>query len=326
MSMSSPRREDPLVSTTIGNLTEGVIGIVIAIIVIVLNTAEIFVLLRKGRKRKNPENLILSLSWADFLVGLVYVIFGASKIIADYKPKYEPTALTLARNTRLVLAFTVVVSVLHILLIAVERFYAVKRPLKYRTVVTKKRINFIITAVWTFSLTLIALLRLLPLVLKRPTGSVARTGVLQGCIIFVSDGVMILVYGYLSYYLFNRSKTKLLTANSDERSKEISYAKQKRDTVFCICIAAAFIICSLVAAVGWLLPRSVNPMTWDLVNVTGKSLLVSNSFINPILYFWKSHLSRKGKMPARPLEMIKWALEPGTDPKPPTSQTNQISA
>ena len=318
MSTRSSRRGAPLVSATIGGLTEGIIDIVIGIIVTVLNSAEIIVLLKKGRKRKKPENLILSLSCADFFIGLVYIIFGASKIMIHYNPKSKSTARKVAKNTRLVFSFTIVVSVLHLLVIAVERFHAVTRPLKYRTFVTRKRITFIVISVWTFSLSVIALLRLLPTALKQ---SKAKIGVYQGWLIFITAGVMILVYGYLAYYLFNRFQTKSSTGNTDKRNTEISYVDQKRDTIFCICIVAAFIVCSFLAAVGWLLPNSVNPVTRDLVNVIGQSLLVTNSFINPILYFWKSHLSRKGTMPARPLEMIKWALETGTDSRPPNPQT-----
>ena len=305
-----PRIGRPLVSKTIGGLTEGIIGVVIGIIVIVFNTAEIVILVKKGRKRKKPENLILSLSWADFFVGLVYIISGVSKIMLDYNPK-SSTLQDVARNIRLVMSFTVVVSVLHILVIAVERFYAVKRPLKYRTIMTRKRMAFIIIAVWAFSLVVVPLLHLLP---------EAKFGAYIGWSIFVAAAVMILVYGYLAYYLFNRFETKSSKGGSDRRSKTISYVDQKRDTIFCICIVVTFIFCSFPVGVGWLLPKGISPLTWDLVNLFGSYLLICNSFINPIIYFWKSHLSRKEKMPDRPLEMIKWALETGTDLRAPTPQ------
>ena len=289
---------------------------------IVLNIAEIVVLLKKGRKRKKPENLILSLSWADFFVGLVYIIFGAAKIMLDYNPKSR-TLLKVAKNTRLLFTFTIVVSVLHILVIAMERFYAVTRPFQYRTVVTMKRMVFIILAIWIFSLAVIALLAFVPRVLTLPKAKIQRY---LGWFIIVTATVMILVYGYLAYTLLNGFQTKLSKGSSNETSKKISYADQKRDTIFCICIVAAFTLCSFLSAVGWLLPKGVDRKAKDLTKTIGLFLLVSNSFINPILYFWKSHLSRKGKMPTRPLEMIKWALEAGTDSKPPTPQVSNINA
>ena len=310
------------VSKAIGGLTEGIISIVIGIIVIILNIAEIVVLLKKGRKRKKPENLILSLSWADFFVGLVYIIFGAAKIMLDYNPRSR-TLIKVTKTTRLVFTFTIVVSVLHLLVITVERLYAVTRPFQYRTVVTMKRMIFIILAIWICSLTVIALLAFLPRLLTLPKEKIQPY---LGWLIFVTATVMILVYGYLGYTLFNGFQTKLSKGGSDETSKKNLYADQKRDTIFYICIVAAFTLCSFLSATGWLLPKGVDRKAKDLVNTIGLFLLVSNSFINPILYFWKSHLSRKGRMPTRPLEMIKWALEAGTDSKPPTPQVSNINA
>ena len=316
MSQSPTRRGPPLVSTTIGGLTEGIIGIVIAATVIVLNIAELFVLQKKGRKRKIPEDLILSLSLADFFVGLVYIIFGTSKIMLDQNSDLS-NLQTVVKETRLVFSFTIVVSVVHLLVIAVERFYAMKCPLKYRTVVKRKRMTIIIVAIWIISILAIVLLAFLPKVFK---SSPTKLGSVKGWLIFVTSGVMIFVYGYVAYYLFNGFQIKSSKASSENLSKKISYTDQKRDTIFCIGIVAAFILCSFLAAVGWLLPKRV-----DLVNVIGEFLLVSNSFINPILYFWKSHLSRKVKIPARPLEMIKWALDTGTDSKPSTPQVSHLS-
>ena len=136
-------------------------------------------------------------------------------------------------------------------------------------------------------------------------------GTFQGWLIVTTSAVMILVYGYLAYHLFSRFQTISTKTNCDDQkvSQNIFYVDQKMNTAFCICIVAAFIRCSSLKAVGFLLPKHI-----DWVHKIGQYWLVSNSWINPLLYFWKSHLSRKTqKMPNKPMEMIKWAFQIDTE-------------
>ena len=307
-----PRRVTSLVID--GNV-DGGISIVLGVIITVFNIAEIVVLGKKGGNRKKAEHIILSLSCADFLVGIAYTAFGILKIIYKYNPN-STTVEDATKQTRMVLAFTIIASVLHLLVISVERLYAVHRPLQYRRIVTNKRMLIIIICIWICSGTLLALVYVAGI--KGLSG-----GELQSWLIFVTSAIMVFVYGYLAYFLFTRCQKNLSAANMHEQSKTKLYSDQKRDTIFCIGIATAFILCSLLAAIGWQLPKQMSTTT-NWVNSIAEFLLAFNSVLNPILYFWKSHLSRKGEMPSQPLQVIKWALQaesrsrPGT---PPTAST-----
>ena len=126
-------------STTIDGRIDGSISILIATGIILLNAAEIAVLGRKGWKRKKAEHMILSLSCADFLVGITYITYGTWKIIALYNSDSH-LVLALAVEARACFSFHIVASILHILAIAAERLYALKRPLRYRGTVTNKQI------------------------------------------------------------------------------------------------------------------------------------------------------------------------------------------
>ena len=149
-------KPEPFTSTTIDGSIDGSISIFLAVGIILLNSAEIIALCRKGGKRKKPEHMILSLSCADFLVGIAYLIYGIGKIILKYNPNSHQIS-AVANEARASFAFSVVVSILHIFVIATERFYAVKRPLKYRTAVTNKRIIIILIIIWILSGTVTAL-------------------------------------------------------------------------------------------------------------------------------------------------------------------------
>ena len=190
----------PIDSTTVDGITDGTITVIIGIIVIVLNITKIFILHRKGDKRGIPENIILSLAASDSLVEAVYIAYGISKLMLYHNPN-SSIIFNVGREIRLCLSFTTIVSVFHLLVITAERFYALHRPLKYRAVVTKKRMLIVIIFIWICSLIIVPLIALLRRVIQFPKGLI---GVFQGWLIFITVAVMILVYGYLSYYLFNR--------------------------------------------------------------------------------------------------------------------------
>ena len=314
LSTARPPHVGPSSDTDV--FTHRIVEAVLGFIVIVFNVAEILILKKKGRKRKILENLILSLSWADLFVGLTYIIYGICKIILIYHPT-SSTLQVIMNLAKLGLSFTIVASVLHLIVIAIDRFYAIQCPFEYRVVMRKKRIVVMIITIWISSIVAIALIVLLPFAMNLPP---AKIGTFQAWLIFTTAAAMILVYGYLAYYLFSRYQRILAKGNCCYQGKTISYHDQKRDINFCICIVVAFILCCFPSAVAWLLPQSVT-----LLDAIGKELLVSNSFINPILYLWKSHLSKKEKLPVQPMGMIKWAFEIDNESKRSTPQTLHVN-
>ena len=272
-----------ITSNTVDGSINGSISIFLGIVITAVNFAEIIVLGCKGRKRKKPEHIILSLSCADLMVGFFYTVFGISNILHEQDPN-SSTMATVKREIRLILVFTIIESLAHIFAIAVERLYSVKSPFRYRILITNKRMLIIIACVWVTSVTVVAFSSLdwwgsKRLLLER----------VLGWLIIANEVVIVCVYGYLAYFLSNRFHLTFSRMNVEGQtlSKNL-YSYQKRETIFCIGIAAAFIFCSLLAAIGLLLKRKV-----DLFSTIGEYLLIINSLVNPVLYFWKSYLSRK---------------------------------
>ena len=275
----------------INQTTNGVISIIIGCVAILLNIIEIIVLGRKGRNRKQPENFILSLSFADLLVGATYIITGLFRI--------SPNSINPAKaRLKIILYFSIVTSILHVSFITVERLYAVLRPLKYRVILTTKRTRMNIAIVWIFSISIMTFWAILPHVIKLKPKH--RSGFFQGIIIFITGGAMLIVYGFLGRYLAIVRKRTVRVSPAQNNSRKLSVKENTRDTMFYTCIAIAFILCSSTAGIGWLLPRRV-----ELVNLIGQYLLVLNSSINPILYFWRSHFSRKDQRSRQPVTTVK---------------------
>ena len=104
----------------VSGLTDGIITVIIGITVTVFNMAEIHILHRKGKKRSIPKN-ILSLAWADILVGFVYIAYGVSKIMLYYNSN-SLIISSVGSEIRLSVSFTTIVSLFHLLVITAERF------------------------------------------------------------------------------------------------------------------------------------------------------------------------------------------------------------
>ena len=306
--------EDPQYATIDEELNGG-ISIVIAIGIISLNVTEIAVLGKKGGKRNKPECMILSLSCADFLLGIAYLLYGTGLVILKHAPD-SPQASAIASAAIVGLAFTIAVSILHIFAIAVERIYAIRRPLQYRSVVTKKRIIITILIIWTCSGAGIVVLNALGL---HEDNRVALFGTITGWLIVVTIVVMILAYGYLAYFLFNRFQKTFPNSNGQDQAGTVSYNSQLRDTIFCIGVAVSFILCVLPAAICGLLSTRI-----VLVTVIGEHFIAVNSLINPILYFWRSHLSRQRTISSR-TQTMKWHFREESKRTAASTQTKQLS-
>ena len=241
----------------------------------VSNVIEIVLLGRKGRKRTEVEEIILSLSCADMLVGITFLctwsITSASGI------QYEHNKNIAAKISDIFLIFCFNTSVFHILTIAVERFYAVRYPFKYRAVITKEITRKMIIALWVLSISVVTCFAV-PDILK----SSNLLGVFKGIFIFTSGVVVVIIYGYLGYMISRRDKS---ISSAREKISGMSTQKQLRDTIFSYAVATSYIICSFPFAVVMAFRMKKHFKFAEL-------MLVINSLIDPILYFWKGYYDK----------------------------------
>ena len=113
----------------IDDVTDESMAITVAILAASLNGGEIYVLGIKGKKRSKPEHFILSLSVADLLVAIVFLVFGIATTSGGPRLRNK-------WQLNLLLSFTVKASTFHIFVIALEHFYALARHIKYRVIMT----------------------------------------------------------------------------------------------------------------------------------------------------------------------------------------------
>ena len=131
------------------------IDLSIGILMAILNIAEIIIILKIKRKKKVYEILLLSLSVSDCMLsfsnGFLYVLYGTNAC------KYEvllETAFTLY-------IFSVLSSIFHISLIALDRLLAVSRPLKHKVFSTRKKAYLSSGLLWILAILISALLQVI---------------------------------------------------------------------------------------------------------------------------------------------------------------------
>lgn len=132
--MSGKSKEDLIVIRSI--------DLIFGLVLVFVNIAEIIILARKKGKRKIYECFLLSLSITDLL-------FGASKIAVSM-------FYFLAGNeVVIVIVYSIFIfllsSIFHLSWISFHRFWAIRKPIHYRVIWTKTKVNASIVVIWLLS-------------------------------------------------------------------------------------------------------------------------------------------------------------------------------
>ena len=258
----------------VSNQAFAISGTVIGAVVAVSNIVEITILARKGKSRTKADDIILSLSCADMLVGFSYLGTLSIALTGGVENK---NITNMIASVLLIFCFNT--SVFHILTIAVERFYAVRCPIKYRTVMTREITHKMIIGLWILSTCVITGFAV-PDILQ----SSKLLAAFKGYFIVTSGAVVIVCYGYLSYAIWKSGKLTS-SATAGHKTNDVRASKQLRDTIFSYAIAISYIICSFPFAVAMIFRITDVPMA--------ELMLVINSLIDPILYFWKGYYDKR---------------------------------
>lgn len=254
-------------------------SIILSVTAFFSNIAEIAILLKRGKQRSRPEDVLLSLSVSDVLVG---VGFLSTTVVRMSRKSLTPdTNFVFNTASSIFLAFSICVSIFHILVIAVERVYAVRFPLKYRVNMTRKLTRRVIIGIWLFTMLVLSMLTM-PIYLH---WSFIRLKRYTGFMILVAGFVITVAYGYLTHLLRQRyrvvTRQHLATGNDPSRNVERNW-----NSLLAVVLAVVYVLLSFPAAIFWVtgIVPGVTQAEW---------LIILNSALNPFFYFWKSYLSRR---------------------------------
>ncbi|XP_069122627.1 neuropeptide FF receptor 2-like [Argopecten irradians] len=121
----------------------------ISVMIIAANLLNLYVVSSTKQIPRITRICFLNLSFSDLLVGLVSC-FPCSVVVAIGGWPYGPVWCQLAG---IIHGSSVTISIWSLSLISIDRYLAIKKPLKYRSLLTVKRTYIIVSCLWVVALT-----------------------------------------------------------------------------------------------------------------------------------------------------------------------------
>ena len=265
-----------------------IILIAVALTAVFLNIIEIVLILRI-RKRKAFDKLLLSLAVSDAVVGM---ILSGMKTFHIAKPQ-QSTLLSIYDRQK-AFGLSVLFSIANLLAISVDRLLAVKYPIKHRMMLTSRRANIAVVVLWVVTSTVASLCGLIAFNWPRYINKLINT--VEA--LFLGYGILLIaIYSHIFYLVCKR---KVPTASTNGETSTVGTRilalftrrslKSESTILFTgATVTATFIICTYPAAFEYLIKQS------EKFSFGSVLMLLLNSVLNPIIYFFKSYLGSRRK-------------------------------
>lgn len=227
----------------------------------------------------NVKQLFLSLAISDLAVGLLAQLMVAVvlKVAASEDSDLEflcPRILLLCHFLVSLLACT---SLLTVTAIAVDRLLAISLHLRYKELVTSKRIKTAIVSVWLTSCVLASVRVLLH----------NRTNIVAVITVFV--GLSLTTLAYIRIYKLARYHENLIQSQFKEQNAQaMDLIREKKYACNVLYFYLIFVSCYVpfLCSVMLLIIDSSRVSFWVAYHVTMFFLLL-NSSLNPLVYCWR---------------------------------------
>eukprot|EP00795_Rhopilema_esculentum_P003653 gene3653-14894_t len=261
----------------------------IAAFAIFLNILEIRLITRKFKKATDFELVLLNLAFADLLSGLDLVVIA---VLATFASLTE--AINIRKHFGWIFAFILLStssSTVFVTIIGLERFFAIKVPIRHRMFHTgRRRLLYCLLGMWAFNLLITTLPVLIDYLVSsteshngsKTVGYVAASYLTAGALFVV------VLYAWLGHLVMRRS-VKLLDFDKKDvniNSKIFKRAMKKEKATICACILVLvlFLMCNL--------PFIVNLYQGKIDNHS--SIMIKlNAVCNPLVYFFKNYLEKR---------------------------------
>ena len=257
---------DKTTKTNIASITVGTLTIL-------LNILEITFILKKWRKIKPYEQLLLNLAIADFLVGGVWCGAVGYQMFNPRWIEETDLAFFIIGSIR----FSIFSSGMNISAISIDRLVAIKFPLRHRLWMSKRNARIINAVTWT----LIIICTITYTMLTHYYTELK----------YYLAAAKILSYG-LFMIILNIFLMKEILSKPDNviKTEQIRIHQQRRweRKVILICglFVASYIICTWPTCFELLLKKGTD------TSFAAVTLIFVNSLIDPCLYFFKDFLRR----------------------------------
>ena len=275
--------------------------LIVPALIIIVNLIEIYLITKRRSHITTYEALLLSLSTADFLVGV------STLVVVTGIGKNKPLLATIGSP---MFYFTLMSSLAHLSILTIDRAIAVAYPLKHRYWVSKTRIVIIIISLWIISLVIS-----LPLVLMHDYSTYKKF--VFGHFMLVESGVMVVSYAIIIYIAVIRRRQRLQTSTGNRSNQQGNdMRKDLRLVLMSFTVVLSYTCLTF--------PFVVKTVTHRVPNYYEKLAFVINSVMNSLIYFfWKfleqraarrrKRSERNGESKASTGAKANWAIEVSGD-------------
>ena len=243
---------------------ENGIFIATSLFVIIANSIEIVLLLKRRTHLLPYELLLVSLSVADLLVGVAQCAVSILWLLSFMHKGASAPMWT-----------SVAISIFHVQLLTYDRLSAVATPLKHKVCCTKRSTLISISCVWVLSASLLLQI-FIPEILKIIKDIVAQSLICLGCL-------LIIAYTYIIYktVISRRRNPNLQSSRSVEQRK-----RDRRLVYMSVMITFMFLLLTLPFAIYEKMLG--NGASNHVIPFILRFALLLNSLMNTLIYFfWK---------------------------------------
>ena len=250
-----------------------VISIITCPVTTVLNALIMVAVKTKNQVRTKSNIALACLSSTDAVMGVIGLPLFSSWLIVELQGNTFGMHCELIGFTRTSLRLLTIASLLHLAIVNVERYIAIKHSLRYEIIVTEARLNGVSALLWTITLLLTFL-----------TGNnyvQYDIGLTSLCIASIFSCQVVLYYETRRH----EKKIALQQVSVEAREKflrEKKALKQTTTVIFFLIICYLPIIISRVFISTFVVLNSVNSVYF--VHFTGVFFVISNSLLNPIIH------------------------------------------
>ena len=245
---------------------------------VMLNIVTFYAIRKTQSLPKTTKTLLLSLVVSDVGVGLFVQPFYTS-LLVSWLQRNSPSCLTYRMFSNVGLFFSQA-SFAGVVAVSVDRFLAVNLHLRYKELVTHKRVLAVVISIWVFS-AFASFIRLSGVRFIQPV--IQYIGILLGLVVIT--GVYIKLY-----FVVRRHKTQIqsLQVQRGPRGEITQTASRIKSAVAIFYVYVAFLVCCLPYVICVSIIQFNGPsVTLKGFHLFSLTLIFLNSSLNPLIYCWK---------------------------------------